>query len=149
MQVDQAYWKKPLPHPYNPNLHDAKVYQYYMLHGETLLLGCTKKLLKLSDKQMDLDPWIKGPNVIKGDWIDNEDNYVNIIGDGVMNLNKKLANGILKMAKQKCKNLVVRSFRKKLPNMKVAEYFPEMKDFSITPHIARYFDDYCFFVWRF
>ena len=98
---------------------------------------------------MDIDPWIKGPDVIKGDWLDNQQFYDNIIGDGVLNLNKGLSKKLFKMAQKHCKNFVVRSFKAKLPNMKVAEYFPDAKDFKITPHITRHLQDYCFFVWRF
>jgi hypothetical protein len=149
MKVNQSYWRKTLPHPYQPNKEDVRIYQEYILSPNTLLLGCTKKLVPISSKQMDLDPWIKGPNVIKGDWLENEDFYENIIGDGVLNLNKELSKELFKMAQKHCKNFVVRSFKKKLPKMKVAEYFPDPKDFKITPYITRHLDDYYFFVWRF
>ena len=82
MKANQEYWRSPQPHPLNPNTNDAKIYKEYMLDGSTLLLGCTRKLVSISDYQMDLDPWLKGPNVIKGDWIDNNQDFVNIIGDG-------------------------------------------------------------------
>jgi len=149
MKANQAYWRSQQPHPLNPNTHDAKIYKEYMLDGSTLLLGCTRKLVCISDYQMDLDPWLKGPNVIKGDWIDNNQDFVNIIGDGVMNLTKDLANGLLKMAKKHSKNLVVRSFKRKESWMRVADYFPEAKDFKITPYISRQLIDYNFYVWRF
>lgn len=150
MQVNQNYWKKTLPHPLNPNKEDVKIYQEYMLDtGPTLLLGCTKKLVPISDKQMDLDPWLKGPTVIKGDWIDNHEHFTNLIGDGVLNLNKELTKNVLKMAQKYSKNLVVRSFKRKQKGMRVAEYFPEPKDFKITPYITRHLDEYYFFVWRF
>ena len=149
MQVNQSYWRKPLPHPYNPNKTDVRIYQEYLIGDSVLLLGCTKNLVPISTKQMDIDPWIKGPDVIKGDWLDNKQFFDNIIGDGVLNLNKGLSKKLFKMAQKHCKNFVVRSFKAKLPNMKVAEYFPDAKDFKITPHITRHLQDYCFFVWRF
>jgi hypothetical protein len=149
MKIDQSYWKKPQPHPLSPNKSDVEIYQEYMLHGSTLLLGCTKNLVPISDFQMDLDPWLKGSSVIKGDWRDNSKQFVNIIGDGVMNLNKDLAKAIFKMAQKYSKNLVVRSFKQKEEWMQVAEYFPESKDFKVTPYITRHISKYYFFVWRF
>jgi hypothetical protein len=149
MKVNQEYWKKPQPHPLNPNKEDVRIYQEYSIGGSTLLLGCTKKLVPISDKQMDLEPWIKGPNVIQGNWIENKEFYQNIIGDGVLNLNKELAKNVFKMAQKCCKNFVVRSFKRKQPEMRIAEYFPEPKEFKITPYITRHFQEYYFFVWRF
>ena len=149
MLVNQSYWKKPQHHPLNPNKDDLRIYQEYLISNNILLLGCTKILVPISTKQMDLDPWIKGPNVIKGDWLDNQDFYENIIGDGVLNFNKEFSKKLFKMAQKCCKNFVVRSFKRKQPNMKVADYFPDPKEFKITPYITRHMQEYCFFVWRF
>jgi hypothetical protein len=129
MLVNQSYWKKPQPHPLHPNKDDIKIYQEYLISNNILLLGCTKRLVPISTKQMDLDPWIKGPNVI--------------------NLNKDLSKKLFKMAQKCCKNFVVRSFKRKQPNMKVADYFPDPKEFKITPYITRHMQEYYFFVWRF
>ena len=98
---------------------------------------------------MDIDPFIKGSSVIKSNWLDNKTEYANMIGDGVVNLDKKLTQNLIKMASKYCKNLVVRSFVRKQEGMLVASYFPEAKDFKITPYITRFCGEYNFYVWRF
>lgn len=46
-----------LIHPLSPNEEDVKIYNDNLLKGSVLLLGCTHKLITLSDCQMDIDPW--------------------------------------------------------------------------------------------
>ena len=58
--------------------------------GTTLLLGCTRQLIPLSDVQMDLDPWYAAPTVVRQDWVTNTLQYTNILADGSLNLDKNL-----------------------------------------------------------
>jgi len=149
MQVDKTYWEKLLEHPYSPNDGDVFTYASNIEVGSTLLLGCTHRLLSLSNKQMDIDPWYKAETVIVKDWCDNKDYFVNIIGDGVLNLNKQLSECVLTMASKCCKNFVVRCFNFKLEKMRVAEYFPCKNDFVITPSWCQENKEYNFYKWCF
>ena len=119
------------------------------IKGKTLLLGCTKKLIPITDVQMDSDPWYDGPNVITKDWLDNTDYYENIIGDGVCNLTKELADGLVEMASKYCKVLIIRSFNYKLEKLRIAANFPTQNDFLITPTESIIFKDYSFYIWIF
>jgi len=147
--VDKEYWRTQLTPPYSPNQHDVEIYYQNKIAGTTLLLGCTHLLLKLSDKQMDHDPWFASPTVIKLDWRLNTENYTNIIGDGVLNFTEELANGVLKMAQNRCQRLIVRSFNFKLPTMKIANYFADENTLSIKPSKTIKFAEYSFFIWDF
>jgi hypothetical protein len=65
--VDKNYWASELPLPLSPSDEDVELYKKFLLkYGTTLMLGCTKKLLPLSDRQLDIDPWYVGNTVIKG-----------------------------------------------------------------------------------
>ena len=109
MIVDKTYWGSDLPLPLSPSDSDVEIYKRYLKEGTTLMLGCTKKLLPLSDKQLDLDPWYNGETVIVGDWVNNVDFYNNIIIDGGLCFNKKLCNDIVKMASNNCEIFISRS----------------------------------------
>ena len=147
--IDKSYWSKPLPHPLSPNDKDVIYYKKNLIVGTTLFLGCTHKLLNISNFQMDVDPWYESSTVIVKNWINNKRFYTNIIGDGVFNFTKDLTDQVLSMCEKYCNNLIVRSFSEKLPNMKVANYFPSYDDFKIKPHRASKFKKYYFFVWKF
>jgi hypothetical protein len=147
--MDNSYWAIELPHPLSPSLDDFQVYKDNLGSGTTLLLGCTHKLIPISDFQMDIDPWYVAPTVIKQDWRNNKTYYDNIIGDGVLNFTKELTDSILTMCKENCRNFVVRSFKYKLPIMKIADYFPKENDFLIKPDLIDEYDDYNFFCWSF
>lgn len=149
MEVNKNYWEKELKPPYSPSDDDFYIYKNNLLAGTTLLLGCTHKLIKISNVQLDIDPWYKANTVITGNWIDNKDFYKNIIGDGVFNFTKDLTDKTLLMCSNYCERLIVRLFNKKLPNMKVASYFPEKKDFIIIPNETIFFNDYFFCIWDF
>ena len=149
MQVDKSYWEKELKPPYSPSDDDFYIYKNNLSKGETLLLGCTHKLISLSDYQMDIDPWYNAPTVIKQEWTTNQKFYTNIIGDGVLNFTEELTNKIIIMCQQNCKNFMARTFNKKLPNMKIADYFPLQSNFLIKPYMTIDFKDYNFFYWRF
>ena len=148
MPVEKEYWRNLLP-PLAPSKEDVKLYKEHLLPGTTLLLGSTKQLINLSNVQMDIDPQDYILNPIKQDWITNTEFYTNIIGDGVTCFTKELCDGIVEMASKYCKKLIVRSFNKKLPTMRVAAYFPRVNDFTVTPTSYIEFENYTFYVWHF
>lgn len=148
MIVEKEYWAGLLP-PLAPSKEDVDLYSKYLLAGSTLLLGSTRQLIDLSDVQMDIDPQDYVPNPIKQDWAANTENYTNIVGDGVTAFTKELCDGVIEMASKHCKRLIVRSFNRKLPTMRIAAYFPGVKDFTILPSSYIEFEDYTFYVWNF
>lgn len=147
--VDKNYWASDLPLPLSPTENDVNEFKSHMLEGTTLLLGCTKKLIPLSDRQLDIDPWYEESTVIKGRWEDNKHYYTNIIIDGGLNLTKELCDATLDMASGNCKIFIVRSFTKRLPIMKIAAHFPTEEDFKILPTETIKCEDYNFFIWEF
>jgi hypothetical protein len=148
--VDKNYWASDLPHPLSPNVIDVALYKNYMVGGSSLLLGCTKSLIPLSDRQLDYNPWYDSPTVIVGDWRENRHHYSNILLDGGLCFNKELCDDILEMASKNCKRFISRSFDKKLDIMKIASYFPNEDDFKYKPKfVSRMKNDYTFYVWEF
>ena len=113
------------------------------------MLGCTKKLIDISDVQMDIDPWYESQTVIKQNWIENKKFYDNIIGDGVLSFTKELSDNILEMASKNCNTFIARTFTKRLSIMKIANHFPSENDFSIRPTLTIPFENYSFYIWRF
>lgn len=149
MTVDKKYWASDLPLPLSPSDDDVEIYQNYLKEGTTLLLGCTKKLIPLSDRQLDCDPWYDGDTVIKGDWVKNQHYYTNIILDGGLCFTKELCDDIIEMVSKNCEVFITRSFRHRLPTMKIANHFPSVNDFKITPQLSITYEDYMFFIWKF
>ena len=149
MTVDKTYWGGELPHPLSPSNLDVDFFKTFMTEGTTLLLGCTKKLISISDRQLDLDPWYDGDTVIVGDWINNQHYYVNILIDGGLCFNKELCDNVVKMASKNCKNFIARTFIKKLDIMKIADYFPLEDDFEIKPTMTIECGSYNFYIWQF
>ena len=149
MSVDKTYWGGDFPHPLAPNDNDVLTYKSNMRYGTTLLLGCTKKLISISDRQLDIDPWYVANTVIKGDWIDNKHFYTNIIIDGGLCFTKELTDKILTMASENCDYFIARVFNRKLDIMRIADYFPSFKDFAIKPKKYIREDDYTFYIWDF
>lgn len=149
MIVDKTYWGSELPLPLSPTDNDVEVYKNNLKEGTTLMLGCTKKLIPLSDRQLDFDPWYEGETVINGDWINNKHFYTNIIIDGGLNLTKKLCDDVIEMASKNCEIFISRTFRHRLDTMKVAVHFPKANDFKILPKEAIIYDDYVFYIWKF
>ena len=148
--MNKNYWASNLPHPLAPSDFDVVTYQSYMVSGSTLLLGCTKKLIPLSDRQLDIDPWYDASSVIIGDWLNNKHYYSNILLDGGLCFTKELCDGILEMASKNCTRFITRSFDKKLDIMRVADYFPSENDFAIKPKFVWHpGNDYSFYVWDF
>lgn len=149
--VDKNYWASDLPYPLGPSDENVEEYKRNMKRGTTLLLGCTKKLIPLSDRQLDLDPWYEADTVIKGNWIDNNHFYTNIILDGGLCFNKELCDQILDMASKNCKVFISRSFNHKLDTMKIADYFPKVMDFKLLPDHWHHKTgkDYTFYTWEF
>lgn len=147
--VDKNYWASDLPFPLSPSDKDVEVYKNYLKRGTTLMLGCTKKLLPLSHRQLDIDPWYDGDTVIKGDWIENKHYYTNIILDGGLCFTKELCDNIIKMASNNCERFIVRSFTRKLDTMRIANYFPTKEDFEIRPIMVIEESDYNFYIWEF
>jgi hypothetical protein len=147
--LSKEYWSQDFPRPLGPSDEDVDVFRDSMIPGKTLLLGCTKKLLDLSDVQIDLDPWWIGPNTITGNWLDNKSFYENILCDGGLCFSKELTDGILQMASKNCKIFITRTFTMKLPIMKIADYFPQPTDFEITPTRTIVKENYSFYIWHF
>lgn len=148
-KADREYWASDLPRPLSPSDEDVEIFKKFMIDGSTLLLGCTKKLIDLSDIQMDNDPWYDGENVITQDWTTNDVFFENIIGDGVLNFTHELTEDILQMCSKNCKVFVARVFTKKLKTMRIADYFPTPSSFSIEPKEVRIKPDYAFYIWKF
>jgi hypothetical protein len=149
MNVDKEYWSTEFPSPYGPSEDDVIIFSEKSIPGKTLLLGCTKKLIPITDVQMDNDPWYDGPNVITKDWLDNTDYYDNIFGDGVLNFTKDLEKAILEMASKYCKVFVCRCFNRRLEKHRIADNFPSAEEFSITPTESKIFNDYSIHIWNF
>ena len=149
MNVDKEYWSTEFPSPYGPSEEDVLFFNETKITGKTLLLGCTKKIIPITDIQIDIDPWYDGPNVIVKDWLDNTDFYENIFGDGVLNLTKELEQSILEMASKNCKVFICRCFNYKLEKLRIAKNFPDKDNFSITPTESKIFDDYSIHIWKF
>ena len=147
--VDKKYWSQTFPHPYGPSDEDVQLYKNYMIEGTSLLLGCTRQLVHLTNNQMDIDPFLDAPSVIIGDWAQNTTYYDNIIGDGVVNFTKELEEKLLKMSSKYCKRFIVRAFNYKLDKMRIAANFPKAEDFSIKPTEIIIFNEYTFFIWHF
>ena len=147
--IDKNYWSSNLPHPLSPSDLDVKLYQKFMGRGTTLLLGCTRKLIPLSDRQLDSDPWYDADTVIKGFWTTNEHFYTNILIDGGLCFTKELCDGILEMASKNCKIFIARTFNYKLDIMKIAAHFPKEDEFSIKPEVIIPCGTYNFYVWEF
>lgn len=146
-EISKDYWSSDIPRPLSPDDVDVEIYKSYLTSGETLLLGCTKKLISISDHQMDLYP--QSPDIIQGNWIDNKEFYQNIIGDGVLSFTKELSDKIIEMAAKHCKVFIARTFTKRLPTMKIANHFPTQNDFKIKPTVTLDFENYSFYIWYF
>lgn len=149
MSVDKSYWAQEFLPPLGPSEKDYKIYYSYRGIGRTLLLGCTSKLLGLADVIMDIDPWYQGEGVVKKDWRDNTEYFNYIMLDGGLCFTKELCDGVVDMASKHSKTFVSRTFNHKLPQHKVAAYFPKREDFLIKPTESRVFDDYTFHIWEF
>lgn len=143
------YWSSELPLPLSPSDRDVEIFQNNLISGTTLMLGCTKKLIPISSNQLDINPWYDAETVIVGNWIYNQRYYDNIIIDGGLCFSKELADSILEMASKNCKKFIARTFTKKLPIMRVADYFPKEIDFKIKPQKTIDFTDYSFYIWEF
>ena len=147
----KEYWASDIPEPLSPSDEDVKIYKRYMDPGTTLLLGCTRKLIPISDNQMDINPWYDSDTVIVQRWEENQKFYDNIIGDGVINFNKELTDNILNMCSKQCSVLVVRAFnaRHRLMVTNLANHYLNADEFSISPNIIIPFEEYTFYIWRF
>jgi hypothetical protein len=148
-EVKKDYWASELPLPLSPSDSDVDIYKDNMIQGSTLMLGCTKKLIPISNIQMDIDPWYEAKTVIKGDWLDNKTYYGNIIADGSLSFTKELADGLIEMASKHCKVFIARTFTRKLPIMRIADNFPQPENFKIPPTKTVVFEDYSFYIWQF
>jgi FkbM family methyltransferase len=148
-EVKKDYWASELPIPLSPSDSDVDIYKDNMIEGSTLMLGCTKKLIPISNIQMDIDPWYEAKTVIKSNWLDNRTYYGNIIADGSLSFTKELADGLVEMASKHCKVFIARTFTRKLDIMRIADNFPQPEDFKIPPTKTVKFEDYSFYIWQF
>jgi hypothetical protein len=148
MSVGKDYWASLKP-PLCPSDEDVEIVRCHMLEGETLLLGCTRNLIPLSDAQMDLDPWYSAPTVIKQDWPTNTKYYTNILADGSLNFTKELCDSTLTMCSNYSKVFIARAFNRKMDIMRVAAYFPQPGDFFIAPAKSIVFEHYTYYIWQF
>ena len=149
LKADREYWSSDLPFPLSPSEGDVQVYQNNLLPGTVLLLGCTKSLIPLSNRQLDSDPWYRAETVIVGDWTGNRHFYTNILLDGGLCFTKELCKRILNMASKNCHRFVTRSFSRRLDTMRVADHFPAVDDLPIRPNRHMPFPEYNFFIWDF
>jgi len=149
-QVDSEYWSREHPHPLAPNSVDVETYIELIGSASTrLLLGNTKALMPLCTAAMDSDPFLDDPRVIAQDWTTNTVDYDVIFGDGVLNFTQKLADDLLAMASNHSSRFIARAFSRRLPIMRVADYFPSVTDFSLSPSQVIERNDYRFYVWNF
>jgi hypothetical protein len=148
MPVGPEYWASLQP-PLSPTDADVEIFRQHMRQGTTLLLGCTRQLIPLSDVQMDLDPWYAAPTVVRQDWVTNSVQYTNILADGSLNLGKNLCDQTLEMCSHHASVLIARVFSRRLISMRVASYFPAVSDFLIAPAWSLQLDSYAFHVWQF
>jgi FkbM family methyltransferase len=148
-EVKKDYWASELPLPLSPSDSDFNIYKENMIDGTSLMLGCTKKLIHISNIQMDIDPWYEAETVIKGDWLSNDNYYDNIIADGSLSFTKELSDGLIEMASKNCKVFIARTFTRKLPIMRIAAYFPQPEDFKIPPTKTIVLKNYSFYIWQF
>lgn len=154
--VDRDYWAGEHPRPMSPDTADVAIYSELLDRPElgkessVLLLGNTPALFDLCTAAMDIDPFIDDPRVTLGDWRNNTTTFDAMVGDGVFNMDEGLAHDIVEMASRYSRRLVVRSFTRKLPPMRIASFFPAPGDFRIAPHVVRPFDEgYAFYRWNF
>lgn len=148
-RVDKEYWNSDLPVPLSPSNGDVEIFKSNLISGTTLMLGCTKKLIEISSNQLDLDPWYNSTTIIIGDWRDNTTYFDNIITDGGLSFTQELGDKIVEMASKNCKRFIARTFTKKLPIMRVADWFPKQEDFKIEPNRVIEFENYSFYIWDF
>jgi hypothetical protein len=97
---------------------------------------------------LDLEPFDTSGVSVKGDWTLNTDFYDAIIGDGALNFTEELANSVLSMALENSSTFVARVFRKKLPIMRVAAYFPFPEELIVPPNSVINAPDYSFYIWK-
>ncbi len=149
--VDRNYWAGEHPRPMTPNEADVVSFVEEIGDAESiLLLGNTRALFPLCTAAMDIDPFIDDPRVIRQDWRTNAVHYDAMIGDGILNFDEALTREVLEMAQKYCDTLVVRTFTRLLPPMRVATFFPQVDDFHIRPTRERAFgEDYSFYTWIF
>ena len=148
--VDRDYWSRVHPHPLAPNDDDVETYRRLIGDARTvLLLGNTPALMPLCTVAMDTDPFLDDPRVIIGDWTTNQTRFDVIIGDGVLNFTKNLADNVLAMAARTSTRFIARALRRRLPIMRVAAHFPTPHDFVVPPSQVVEHDEYSFFVWDF
>lgn len=149
-KVDSEYWSREHPHPLAPNTSDIETYVDLIGSASTrLLLGNTKALMPLCTVAMDTEPFLDDPRVITQDWTTNTLNYDVIFGDGVLNFTQELTESLLTMASSHSSRFIARAFSRRLPIMRVADFFPTATDFSLPPALVIERDEYRFYVWNF
>lgn len=149
MEINNNYWGTLTP-PLAPDKDDIDIYARYLLGDNVLLLGCTKQLMPLSTIALDIDPYYSDEKIQIGSWSENTHIVNTIIGDGCFNIiDNKEVNLIVDMAGRTSKRLIVRSFIKHSPIMKVAFNFPTIDSFDQKPDLVLVKDFSQFFIWNF
>lgn len=149
MGIDISYWGTLVP-PLAPSDEDVSVFLSQIVGKKTVLLGCTKQLMPISSVAIDSDPYYEDPKIIISNWQDYIPECDTVIGDGVFNIvDQSVADDIVQLASQSSKRLVVRSFIRKEPIMRLAFSFPEVKSFTLQPKLLTSDGFANFFVWDF
>ena len=136
-------------YPLAPSEANAETYRSLIEGDKVLLLGCTKLLLPMVTKAVDLVARYPDPKIEVGDWLKVYEYYDTVLLDGGLALDEDLCNALLIHYSAHCKRLVSRCFTKKHPTMKIATYFPDPRDFVIVPHVHSKTEHYMFCIWDF
>jgi len=141
--VDINHFNNLIP-PLAPNSYEIALYNIHKKNN-TLLLGYTKQLIKLSNESMDINPPV-GSNTIKQDWFTINKYYDTIIGDGVLNLT---GGELVYYLSKWCSRLIIRFFTKYINGMKYATYFKHNTSFLLPDQTIHTQESCVILIWDF